>query len=147
MLAGSVAGLTPVVAKPLEGFRQIRAAYEQNTALGMIAGGSETLGYAAEALVLHGDLNGAEEQLRQALEIVNTYGERIYLPQLLLTEAAIARARGQRADADDVDPARDRRSDEHRERAGWSCSRSPSSAKMRRQQSMTIARSAHSSSD
>ena len=66
----------------------------------MISGGSETLGYAAEALVLNGDLNGAEEQLRQALEIVNTYGERIYLPQLLLTEASIARARGQRADAD-----------------------------------------------
>ena len=86
--------------KPLEGFRQIRAAYEENTALGMIAGSSETLGYAAEALVLHGDWNGAEEQLRQALEIVNTYGERIYLPQLLLTEAAIARARGQLADAD-----------------------------------------------
>ena len=68
--------------KPLEGFRQIRAAYEENTALGMIAGSSETLGYAAEALVLHGDWSGAEEQLRQALEIVNTYGERIYLPQL-----------------------------------------------------------------
>ena len=62
--------------KALEGFRQIRAAYEENTALGMIAGGSETLGYAAEALVLHGDWSGAEERLRQALEIVNTYGER-----------------------------------------------------------------------
>ena len=86
--------------KPLEAFREIRAAYEENTALGMIAGGSETLGYAAEALVLHGDLGGAEEQLRQALEIVNTYGERIYLPQLLLTEGAIARARGQHANAD-----------------------------------------------
>ncbi len=85
---------------PLEGFRQIRAAYEQNTALGMIAGASETLGYAAEALVRHGDWNGAEEQLRQALEIVNTYGERVYLPQLLLTEAAIARARGQLASAE-----------------------------------------------
>ena len=66
----------------------------------MIAGSSETLGYAAEALVLHGDWSGAEEQLRQAFEIVNTYGERIYLPQLLLTEGAIARARGQRANAD-----------------------------------------------
>jgi len=85
---------------PLEGFRQIRAAYEENTALGMIAGSSETLGYAADALVLHGDWSGAEEQLRQALEIVNTYGERIYLPQLLLTEGAVARARGQRANAD-----------------------------------------------
>ena len=86
--------------KPLEGFRQIRAAYEENTALGMIAGSSETLGYAAEALVLHGDWSGAEEQLRQALEIVNTYGERIYLPQLLLTEGAIAWGGGQRANAD-----------------------------------------------
>jgi tetratricopeptide (TPR) repeat protein len=86
--------------KPLEGFRQIRAAYEENTALGMITGSSETLGYAAEALVIHGDWSGAEEQLRQALEIVNTYGERIYLPQLLLTEGAIARARGQHAEAD-----------------------------------------------
>jgi len=86
--------------KPLEGFRQIRAAYEENRALGMIAGSSETLGYAAEALVLHGDWSGAEEQLRQALEIVNTYGERIYLPQLLLTEGNITRARGRHADAD-----------------------------------------------
>jgi len=88
--------------KPLEGFGQIRAAYEQNTALGMIAGGSETLGYAAEALVRHGDWSGAEEQLRQAFEIVRTRGERVYLPQLLLTEAAIARARGQRASAEET---------------------------------------------
>jgi DNA-binding winged helix-turn-helix (wHTH) protein/tetratricopeptide (TPR) repeat protein len=86
--------------KPLESFRQIRAAYEENRALGMVAGSSETLGYAAEALVLHGDWRGAEEQLQEALDIVNTYGERIYLPQLLLTEGAIARARGQHADAD-----------------------------------------------
>ena len=85
---------------PLDGFRQIRAAYEKNTSLGMISGGSETLGYAAEALVLHGDLDGAQEQLRQAFEIVNTYGERIYLPQLLLTEAAINRARGRPAEAE-----------------------------------------------
>lgn len=81
--------------KPLEGFRQIRAAYEENTALGMISGSSETLGYAAEALVMQGDWSGAEEQLRQALEVVNIYGERTYLPQLLLTEGAIARARGE----------------------------------------------------
>jgi len=66
----------------------------------MIAGSSETLGYAAEALVLHGDWDAAEEQLRQAMEIVTTYGERVYLPQLLLIESSIARARGQQADAD-----------------------------------------------
>jgi DNA-binding winged helix-turn-helix (wHTH) protein/tetratricopeptide (TPR) repeat protein len=86
--------------KPLAGFRLIRAAYEENRALGMIAGSSETLGYAAEALVLHGDWDGAEEQLRQAMEIVTTYGERVYLPQLLLTKGSIARARHQHADAE-----------------------------------------------
>ena len=85
---------------PRESFRQIRAAYEENTALGMIAGGSEVLGYAAEALVLQGDFDGAEEQLEQALAIVSRYGERIYLPQLLLIQGAVARARGQLAAAD-----------------------------------------------
>lgn len=88
--------------KPLEAYRQIRAAYEANTALGMISGGTETLAYAAEALLLHGDLDGAEEQLRQALEIVNGRGERIYLPQLLLIDSAIARARDQRTRADEA---------------------------------------------
>jgi DNA-binding winged helix-turn-helix (wHTH) protein len=83
-----------------DSFAQIRSAYEENTALGMIAGGSEVLGYAAEALVLQGALDDAQAQLEQAFEIVNTHGERIYLPQLLLTESAIARARGRRAAAD-----------------------------------------------
>src|SRR4030095_9514830 len=73
--------------KPLEGFQLIRAACEENRGLGMIAGSSEPLGYAAEALVLHGDLDGAEEQLRQAMDIVTTYGERVYLPQLLLAKS------------------------------------------------------------
>jgi tetratricopeptide (TPR) repeat protein len=83
-----------------ETFRHIRAAYEENTALGMIAGGSETLGYAAEVLVLQGDLDGAEEQLEQGLEVVTRYGERMYLPQLLLLQGSVARARGQPAAAD-----------------------------------------------
>jgi tetratricopeptide (TPR) repeat protein len=83
-----------------ESFRQIRAAYEENTALGMIGGGSETLAYAAETLVLQGDPDGAEQQLEQAFQIVSRYGERIYLPQLLLLQGAVARARGQAAAAD-----------------------------------------------
>jgi hypothetical protein len=70
--------------QPLEAFRLIREACEQNMALGMVAGGSETLGYAAEALLLHGDLL-----------IVDQYGERIYLPQLLIIESAIATRRAQ----------------------------------------------------
>jgi ATP/maltotriose-dependent transcriptional regulator MalT len=81
--------------KALDGFRQIREAHEENTALGMLAGASENLGYAAEALLLHGDWQTAQEQLDQALEMVETYGERIYLPQLLLVEGSIAHARGE----------------------------------------------------
>lgn len=81
--------------KPLEGFQQIRDAYEQNRALGMISGASETLGYAAEALALHGDWEGAQEQLDQAFSIVSTYGERIFVPQLLLIQATVERERNE----------------------------------------------------
>ena len=61
----------------------------------MLAGGSENLGYAAEALVLAGDWDAAEAQLREALQFADAHDERVYLPQLLLIEAAIARARGE----------------------------------------------------
>ena len=86
--------------QPREGFLRIRAAFEANTALGMVSGGSEVLGYAAEALLLAGDLDGAEEQLAQARQIAAERGERVYLPQLLLLEAAIARARGLHPEAE-----------------------------------------------
>jgi DNA-binding winged helix-turn-helix (wHTH) protein/tetratricopeptide (TPR) repeat protein len=81
--------------QPLGAHRRIREAYEENMRLGMLAGGSETLGYAAEALLLGGDWDGAHQQLQEALQIANTQGERVYLPQLFLIEAAIARGRGQ----------------------------------------------------
>ncbi|GAB3759823.1 hypothetical protein GCM10028796_07400 [Ramlibacter monticola] len=84
----------------LDGYRVIREAYERNTASGMRAGGSEVLGYAAEALLLAGEADAAEGQLREALRFVETHGERVYLAQLLLTQAAIARARGQAAAAE-----------------------------------------------
>ena len=58
------------------------------------------LGYATEALVLAGDWDGAQHELEEALQFANTLGERVYLPQLFLMEAAIARARGDRAAAD-----------------------------------------------
>ena len=85
--------------KPLEGYRRIREAYEENTRLGMLAGGSEILGYAAEALLLAGDWDAAEQQLQEALQLADKHGERVYLPQLFLIEAAIARARGESAGA------------------------------------------------
>ena len=41
----------------------------------------------------------AQEQLDEAFQIANTHGERVYLPQLFLIEAAIARGRGMHAGA------------------------------------------------
>jgi DNA-binding winged helix-turn-helix (wHTH) protein/tetratricopeptide (TPR) repeat protein len=81
--------------EPREGYRQIREAYEENTRLGMLAGGSEVLGYSAEALLLAGDWEAAQHELEEALLVANTHEERVYLPQLFLIEAAIAHARGQ----------------------------------------------------
>ena len=84
---------------PLGGFRLIREAYEDDLRLGMRAGSSEVLGYAADALMRAGDWQAAQRQLDEALEIVHARGERVYLPQLLLIEAAIAQARGDVASA------------------------------------------------
>ncbi|HET7033825.1 MAG TPA: transcriptional regulator, partial [Casimicrobiaceae bacterium] len=86
--------------QPRDGYRRIREAYEDNTRLGMLAGGSEVLGYATEALVLAGDWDGAQHELEGALQLADTLEERVYLPQLFMMQAAIARARGDRATAD-----------------------------------------------
>jgi tetratricopeptide (TPR) repeat protein len=85
--------------EPRPAHRVIREAYEGNVAMGMGAGGSETLGYAAEALLLAGDTDAAEREPREALRVAEAHGERVYLPQLLLIEAAIARARKRVVDA------------------------------------------------
>jgi hypothetical protein len=82
------------MAAPLEGFRRIREAHESNVRLGMLAGASENLGYAAEALLLSGDWRAAQQQLEEAMTIAHRSGELVYQPQLSLLEAAIARARG-----------------------------------------------------
>jgi tetratricopeptide (TPR) repeat protein len=54
---------------PLEGYGKIREAHEANVKLGMMAGASETLGYAAEALLLSGDWRAAQQQLDEAMAI------------------------------------------------------------------------------
>ena len=56
---------------PRDGYQRIRDAYEDNVRLGMLAGASETLGYATEALLLAGDLDGAQKQLEEALQIAD----------------------------------------------------------------------------
>ncbi|HJV60677.1 MAG TPA: AAA family ATPase [Albitalea sp.] len=86
--------------RPREGFHLIRQACEESLQLGMWAGASEVLGYAAEALLLDSDVEGAKVQLQKALQIADQLDEGVYLPQLLLSQAAIARAQGERkADA------------------------------------------------
>ena len=80
--------------RPHDGYRLIREAYQHNIRLGMRAGTSEVLGYAAEALLLSGDLEAGQTQLEEALQIADTLGEGVYVPQLLLLQAAIARAQG-----------------------------------------------------
>ena len=62
---------------PNGGFRLIREAYEEVLRLGVRAGGSELLGYAAEALVRAGDWRAAQRQLDEAFEIANSLGERV----------------------------------------------------------------------
>ncbi|RZT97790.1 AAA family ATPase [Rivibacter subsaxonicus] len=83
---------------PLEGYGQIHEACEENARLGMRSGTSEVLGYAAQALLLAGDSDAAQVQLQEARQAADELAERVYLPQLWLLEAAIARAQG-RADA------------------------------------------------
>jgi ATP/maltotriose-dependent transcriptional regulator MalT len=80
------------VGKPREAYRRIREAYEDNARLGMLTGASEILGYATEALVLAGDLAGAQKQLDEALQLADKFGERVYLTQLHLLAARIADA-------------------------------------------------------
>ena len=104
---------------PLDAYQRIRGAYEDNVRLGMLAGASETLGYAAEALFLAGDLDGAQRQLDEALQIADKLGERVYLPQLFVLQAAIARARGDRWRPTPRFEARSRRPERRRHR-GWS---------------------------
>jgi DNA-binding winged helix-turn-helix (wHTH) protein/tetratricopeptide (TPR) repeat protein len=80
---------------PRDAQARIREAYEENARLGMLTSGSETLGYAAEALLLAGDVGRAQSEIEEALQFADKLGERVYLPQLHLIEAAIARARGE----------------------------------------------------
>jgi DNA-binding winged helix-turn-helix (wHTH) protein/tetratricopeptide (TPR) repeat protein len=86
---------------PRDGYRNIREAYDEHTGLGMRSGASEVLGYAAEALLLAGDCDAAQVELQEALRMGEELGERVYLPQLLLLEASIARMQG-RLDAGSI---------------------------------------------
>ena len=80
---------------PRDAYRAIREAYEDNVRLGMLAGSSEVLGYAAEALLLAHDFQAARTQLAEALDYAGKLGERVYLTQLHLLDARVAEALGE----------------------------------------------------
>jgi tetratricopeptide (TPR) repeat protein len=90
------------IGKPRDAYRAIREAYEENARLGMLAGASEVLGYATEALVLARDFDAARTQLREALAYAEKLGERVYLTQLHLLDARISDALGERDRARDA---------------------------------------------
>ncbi|UHQ19397.1 AAA family ATPase [Lysobacter sp. KIS68-7] len=86
--------------QPREGYRRIREACDENVALGMLSGTTETLTYAAEALIAAGDYEAAQANLDEALVLVERHDERICMPQLHLIDAAIARHRSNQGRAD-----------------------------------------------
>jgi len=80
---------------PRAAHRLIREGYDEALRLGIRAWGSETLGYAVEALTRAGEWAAARRQLEEAVQCAEAIGERHWLPQLLLLDARIADALGE----------------------------------------------------
>jgi DNA-binding winged helix-turn-helix (wHTH) protein/tetratricopeptide (TPR) repeat protein len=80
------------VGDPRAGYRLIREGCEQALRLGIRAWGSETHGYAAEALARAGDWSAARKELEAAWQCTSAIGERQYLTPLLLLDARISDA-------------------------------------------------------
>ncbi|MCB1954581.1 MAG: AAA family ATPase [Rhodocyclaceae bacterium] len=102
---------------PRDGFLEIQAAYQDNIELGMLAGSSEAIGYAVEALLLAGQIVEAQAQLDKAFERVSALDERVYLPQLYVLQARIAAGLG-RDDAV-LSALREGREEARRAQATW----------------------------
>jgi DNA-binding winged helix-turn-helix (wHTH) protein len=77
---------------PRAGYRLVREGCEEAVRLGIRAWGSETHGYAAEALARAGDWSAARKELEEAWQCTNAIGERQYLVPLLLLDARISDA-------------------------------------------------------
>jgi tetratricopeptide (TPR) repeat protein len=87
---------------PRTGHRLIREGYERVTRGGMRAYAGETLGYAAEALALAGDWAAARNQVAEAMQCAESAGDRSCRPRLLVLEARVADALGERHRAHDA---------------------------------------------
>lgn len=84
---------------PREGLALIREGYECHAHLGMFAGCTETLCYAAEALLLAEDWPAAREEIDSALALAQQLGEHVELTNLRLLQARVAVATGDPAAA------------------------------------------------
>jgi methylmalonyl-CoA mutase cobalamin-binding subunit len=80
---------------PRGGHRLIRDGYDQVARIGMRAFAGETLGYAAEALLLAGDAAAAHCEVAAALQCADATGDRHCLPRLLMIDARVAQALGE----------------------------------------------------
>ena len=85
---------------PVGGHRLIREGYEIHSRIGMYAGNTETLGYAAEALLIAAEWSRADRQLDEAMTLAERIGEFALYPYLL-------RLRGELALRDGRDRARE----------------------------------------
>ena len=85
---------------PVDGHAQIECAHRHSVLTGLLHGGSEVLGYAAEAAILADDWALAAHHVDEALELSTRLHEHRYLSQLLLLKRRIALAQGASADAD-----------------------------------------------
>ena len=81
---------------PQAGYRLIREGCDRAARLGIRGWASETLGYAAEALVRASDWTAARRDLEAALQCADAIGEGKYRTQLLVLEGRIADALGDR---------------------------------------------------
>jgi DNA-binding winged helix-turn-helix (wHTH) protein/tetratricopeptide (TPR) repeat protein len=81
---------------PRRGYEQILQGLDYHLRIGMQAGCTEVMGYAAEALVLAKDWDGATAQLAAAFARSEKLGERVNLPILKLLSARVALGRGNR---------------------------------------------------
>jgi hypothetical protein len=80
---------------PRAGYSLIREGYDRAVSLDIRGWASETLGYAAEALVRAGDWTAARRGLDEATQCMEFTGEGKYRVQLLLLEGRIADALGE----------------------------------------------------
>ena len=85
-----------------EGLERIRDGLARHLRIGMISSSTEVMGYAAEALLLAGDLQGAGRELDAAFAQAREIDEQYYVPILLTLRARLAQAQGDAAAARDL---------------------------------------------